>query len=77
VPRPKVKKGRNTTMSKKITLEWLLRNLLHPFSTSNDLEWLRQQTGIDTIQRMNLLVVQLREKYMEQNKDGKWIVCLE
>jgi hypothetical protein len=70
----RAKPGRNTIMEKKITLEWLLRNLSHPFPTANDLEMLRQQTGIDTTQRMYRLVVDIRKKRLEQNKDGKWIV---
>jgi len=68
------KRGRNTIMAKKITLEWLLRNLSDPFPTANDLEMLQQQTGIDTAHRMHRLVVDIRKKRLELNKDGKWIV---
>jgi hypothetical protein len=68
------KRGRNTIMAKKITLEWLLRNLSHPFATPNDLEMLQQQTGIDPAQRMHRLVMHIRSTHMQQTEDGKWIV---
>jgi hypothetical protein len=68
------KRGRNTIMAKKITLEWLLRNLSDPFPTANDLEMLQQQTGIDTTKRMHRLVMHIRSKHMQWDGDGKWNV---
>jgi hypothetical protein len=70
----RAKPGRNTIMAKKTTMQWLLQNLSHPFPTCNDLEMLRQQTGIDTTKRMHRLVMDIRSKHMEQNEDGKWIM---
>jgi hypothetical protein len=62
---------RYTAESKKMTLQWLLQNSSDPYTTHEELELLRQETGIDTTKRMSTLVTQISSKEMEKDKQGK------
>ena len=62
---------RYTAEAKKKTLQWLLEHSSHPFPTCDDVEFLRQATGIDTTKRMRSLICVIRTKQME-DQDGTW-----
>ena len=63
---------RYTAAAKQKVLQWLLKHSSDPYTTPEQLELLRQQTGIDTTKRMSTLLFQIRSKEMEKDKNGKW-----
>ena len=60
-----------TAESKKKTLQWLLNHSSNQYPRREDIEILRQETGIDTFQRMTSLLSSMRIK-MAKDKNGKW-----
>jgi hypothetical protein len=69
---PMRKYQKYTTESKKITLQWVMKNISYPYADIDELEMLQKKTGVDTIDRMRQLIKQLRTKEMVQDKHGKW-----
>jgi hypothetical protein len=69
---PMRKYKKYTTESKKITLQWVMKNISYPYADIDELEMLQKKTGVDTIDRMRQLIKQLRTKEMVQDKHGKW-----
>jgi hypothetical protein len=69
---PMRKNQRYTAESKRITLQWLMKNTSNPYADRDEMEFLQQKTGVDTFQRMRTLITQIRTKEMVKDKNGKW-----
>ena len=69
---PMRKYQKYTAESKKITLQWLMKNISYPYADSDELEILQKKTDVDTIERMRQLIHHTRIKEMVQDKHGKW-----
>jgi hypothetical protein len=54
------------------TLQWLLQHSSHPYPKKDEVEWLLEQTGLDTIKRMKILIYNVRNRDMQQNAQGVW-----
>jgi len=54
------------------TLQWLLQHSSHPYPTKDEVEWLLEQTGLDTIKRMKILIYNVRNRDMQKNAQGVW-----
>ena len=54
------------------TLQWLLQHSSHPYPTKDEVECLLEQTGLDTIKRMKILIYNVRNRDMQKNAQGVW-----
>ena len=54
------------------TLQWLLQHSSHPYPTKDEVEWLLEQTGLETIKRMKILIYNVRNRDMQRDATGVW-----
>ena len=69
---PMRKNQRYTAESKRITLQWLMKNTSNPYADRDEMKFLQQKTGVNTFPRMRSLITQIRTKEMVKDKNGKW-----
>jgi hypothetical protein len=63
-----IKRKRHTAMAREKALEWVQQHSSNPRPTSEDLEILCQETGVETQERMKNLINSIRQRMTKKNK---------